>query len=318
MQAGCRCGSAVRGAAGQGRRVRIAVTGSSGLIGSALVPRLRADGHDVVRLVRRAPASSDEAEWDPQGGSVDPAALEGTDAVVHLAGAGVGDKRWDDEYRQLIRDSRVEGTTTLSRAIADATDRPSVLLCGSAVGYYGSRGDEVLDEESLPGDDFLADVCVEWEAATQPAQDAGVRVAFLRTGLVMSPDGGALERSLLPFRLGGGGPLGSGKQWWSSISLPDEVRAIEFLLEHDVSGPVNLVGPHPVRNKEWAKALGDVLNRPALLPVPRFALRVLLDGFADEGVLASQRVLPRRLLDEGFTFAHPETRDMFRAVLDRR
>ena len=299
--------------------MRIAVTGSTGLIGSALVPRLRAGGHEVVRLVRRRPAAADEAEWDPQGGAVDPAALTGTDAVVHLAGAGVGDKRWDDGYRRLIRDSRVQGTTTLSRAVADVDDdvRPSVLLSGSAIGYYGSRGDEVLDEESLPGDGFLAEVCVEWEACTRPAEEAGVRVAHLRTGLVLSPDGGALQRSLLPFRLGGGGPLGSGKMWWSSISLPDEVRAIEFLLAQDVHGPVNLVGPHPVRNKRWAKALGEVLHRPALLPVPRLALRVLLDGFADEGVLASQRVVPRRLLDEGFTFAHPEVDDMFRAVLDR-
>jgi uncharacterized protein (TIGR01777 family) len=281
--------------------VRIVVTGSSGLIGTALVARLRTAGHDVLRLVRRPPRAADELQWDPAAGEVDVAGLAGVDAAVHLAGAGVGDRRWTHSYKQTIRASRVDGTRTLATALAALDPRPRVLVSGSAVGYYGDRGDEVLTEDSPGGEGFLAEVVRAWEAAAAPAVQTGIRVAFARTGLVLAPQGGALGRMLPLAQLGLFGPLGGGQQWWPWITLEDEARAIEFLLERELEGPVNLSAPQPVRQGELARALGRALHRPSLLPTPAFALRLGLGEFADD-VLASQRMLPSRLLDAGFVF----------------
>ncbi|MDQ1287956.1 MAG: family oxidoreductase [Actinomycetota bacterium] len=281
--------------------MRIAVTGSTGLIGTALVSQLHAAGHDVVRLVRRPPRAADEISWDPSNGSVDVGQLQGVEGAVNLAGAGIGDRRWTSSYQELLVSSRVDSTRTLAEALASLDPLPRVLVSGSAVGFYGDRGDEVLTEDASPGRGFLADLTQAWEAAASPATDAGIRVVTARTGIVLSPDGGALARMLPLARLGLGGPLGSGDQWWPWITLADEVRALEFLLDQDLTGPVNLTAPQPVRNAAVAAALGTALNRPALLRAPAFALRALLGQFADD-MLASQRVLPSRLLDAGFGF----------------
>lgn len=285
--------------------MRIAITGSTGLIGSALVPLLRQDGHDVVRLVRRDPASSDEVRWDPEHGVIDPS-IGTIDAAVNLAGAGVGDHRWTDEYKRLIRTSRVESTTTIAKAMAAMEPRPRVLVSASAIGYYGDHGDDVLTEQSPAGHSFLSGVVVDWEAAAAPARDAGIRVAYPRSGLVMTPKGGALGRLLPLLKLGLAGPLGSGNQYWSWITLEDEVRALRHLLTDDeLDGPYNLTAPTPVTQSEFVRALARVAHRPALLPAPSFALRVALGEFASE-VLDSQRVLPQRLLESGFEFSSPD------------
>ena len=295
--------------------MKIAVTGASGLIGSALVPSLRRGGHEVVRLVRRGSSAPDEVMWDPGAHRLDPAALADVDAVVHLAGAGVGDRRWTSSYRRTVLRSRVDGTTTVARALAEADPRPRVLLSGSAIGWYGDTGDRVVDESSPSGEGFLAEVCRQWEGATAPAEQAGVRVAHLRTGVVMAAHGGALAQQLPLFRLGLGGRLGSGRQWVSWISLPDQVRAMEFLLTADVAGPVNLVAPEPVTNAELTRTLGQALHRPAVLPVPGLALRLALGEFAEEAVLAGQRVVPRVLAEAGFTPLHPDLPQALDAVL---
>ena len=294
--------------------MKIAVTGASGLIGSALVPALRADGHEVVRLVRRASHAVDEASWDPAAGTVDDAALTGADAVVHLAGAGIADKRWNDAHKKAVLDSRVQGTTTIAAAVA-RMPTPAVLLSGSAVGFYGDRGDTVLTEAADSGEGFLADVCRQWEAATAAADEAGGRVVHLRTGLVLSADGGLLKKTLPLFKLGVAGRLGSGEQYMPWISLADEIGAIRHLLTTEVSGPVNLSGPEPVTNGEYTKTLATHLHRPAVLPVPAFALRIVLDGFADEGALVSQRMVPSVLQASGYTFAHPTLAAAFAGVL---
>lgn len=285
--------------------MKIAVTGASGLVGTPLLRRLRTDGHDVVQLVRREPRQPGEARWDPSAGTIEPGALDGVDAAVNLSGAGVADKRWTDEYKRTILSSRVDSTRTLAAALAGLDPAPTVLLNASAVGYYGDRGEELLTEESAPGDGFLADVCVDWEAATLPAQEAGIRTVHLRTGIVLTPKGGAFGRQLPLFRLGLGGPLGRGRMWWPWITLEDQLAAIRFLLESDLSGPVNLTGPGPTRQVDVARALGAALHRPALLPVPPPALHAVLGEFADD-VLASQHALSSRLLDAGFTFRHPD------------
>lgn len=282
--------------------MRIAVTGASGLIGSALVPALQARGHVVQRLVRRPATGPDEITWDPRAGTVDLAALAGVEAVVHLAGAGVGDKRWTDAYKAEILDSRVQGTGTIASAMAALDPLPKVLVCGSAIGYYGDTSDRAVTEESPSGAGFLADVVVQWEAAAQPAADAGIRVAYARTGLVVSSKGGAWKRLLPIFRLGAGGKIGSGRQYWSFISLRDEVDALIALVEDDrYRGPVNLTAPTPVTNAEVTQAMGRVLGRPTLLPVPAFALKIALGEFSDD-VLGSQRVLPTVLEADGFTW----------------
>lgn len=284
--------------------MKVLVSGASGLIGSALVPVLRSAGHDVVTLVRREPSSPSEVRWDPSAGVLQAADLAGVQAAVHLAGAGIADKRWTDAYKQTVLDSRVQGTSLLARTLAALDPRPEVLLSASAVGFYGDTGATAVTEDSAPGSGFLAEVCVAWEAATAPASDAGVRTAHLRTGIVLSASGGSLKRQLPLFRLGVGGPLASGQQYVSWVTLQDEVAAIVFLLGADgVSGAVNLTGPAPVTNAEFTTALARQVHRPALLRVPAFALRLALGEFADEGVVVGQRVLPERLESAGFSFA---------------
>ncbi|MET9917890.1 TIGR01777 family oxidoreductase [Streptomyces sp. NPDC059605] len=294
---------------------RIAVTGASGLIGAALVRSLRTDGHEVVRLVRHPARAGDEVEWDPRRGYVDVAGLVGCDAVVHLAGAGVGDRRWTAAYKQEIRDSRVLGTAAIAEAVASLDTPPKVLLSGSAIGYYGDTGDRAVDESAPAGEGFLPSVCVEWEAATAAAQEAGVRTVHARTGLVVGREGGAWGRLFPLFRAGLGGRLGNGRQYWSFISLHDEVAALRHILDTEsLSGPVNLTGPDPVTNGEVTAAMGRVLHRPTLFTAPAPALRIVLGDFAED-VLGSQRVLPGRLLDSGFVFAFPGIDSAIRAAL---
>lgn len=284
---------------------RVAVTGASGFIGSALVARLRQEGVDVRRLVRRAPRAG-EAAWDPDRDFIAPDALDGVEAVVHLAGESIA-QRWTDGVRRALRDSRLRGTTLVARAVAERASAVRVLVSGSAVGIYGDRGDELLDESSAPGDDFLGRLAVEWEGAAEAARDAGVRVVHPRTGIVLSPHGGALARLLPPFRLGVGGPIGSGRQWMSWIALGDMVDALVFALrEPALAGPANFVAPVPVTNRELGTTLGRVLHRPALLPVPPIALKLLFGGeMVDATLLASQRAVPRALEAAGFRFAFP-------------
>lgn len=295
--------------------MRIAVTGASGLIGSALVRSLRADGHEVRRMVRRAPAAPDEVRWDPERSEVDLAGLAGIDGLVHLAGAGVGDRRWTASYKRTIRSSRVDGTWVVADALSRLDPRPRVMVSGSAIGWYGDTGDTPVQEGAPAGADFLARVCEDWEAATRPAEAAGIRVAHARTGLVLDRRGGALQRMLPLFRLGLGGRLGSGRQYWSWITLEDEVRALRFLLEADgVSGPVNLTAPAPATSAEVTRTLGRVVHRPALLPVPAPALRIVLGEFSND-VLGSQRVLPAVLQHAGFDFRHTDLEDALRSVV---
>ena len=295
--------------------MKIAITGSTGLLGTALRGRLTADGHDVVPIVRRT-ASEGEVSWDPVAGTIDAAGLEGVDGVVNLAGAGIGDERWSDERKRVLVESRTESTDLLARTLAGLDRPPAVLLSGSAIGYYGDRDDEVLTETSAPGDAFLSDLCVAWEAATAPAEAAGIRTAHLRTGIVLSEDGGALAKMLLPFKLGIGGRLGSGKQWMSWISIDDHVRAMLHLLDVDVRGPVDLTAPAPVRNADFTKALGRELGRPTILPIPSIGPRLLLGKELAQALLyESQRVLPSVLEDSGFVFRHPTIEDALAAVL---
>ncbi|WP_181923805.1 TIGR01777 family oxidoreductase [Streptomyces inhibens] len=294
--------------------MRIAITGSTGLIGTALVQSLRADGHEAVRLVRREPTAADEVRWDPKGQEVDTAGLTGCEAVVHLAGAGVGDHRWTAAYKQEIRDSRVLGTRAIASALASMDTPPRVFVCGSAIGYYGDTGDRRTDESAPAGTGFLPEVCVAWEDAAKPAQDAGIRTVFARTGLVVARSGGAWGRLFPIFRAGLGGRLGDGSQYWSFISLHDHIAALRHLIGTEgLAGPVNLTAPEPVTNREVTAVMGRVLNRPTLFTVPAPALRLALGEFAGD-VLGSQRVIPRRLLDSGFTFAHPRIIEAVRAA----
>jgi uncharacterized protein (TIGR01777 family) len=294
--------------------VQIAITGSTGLIGKALVRALRDEGLTVIRLVRRPAAAEDEVRWDPFG-EVDSAALEGVDAVVHLAGAGIGDHRWTESYKRQVRDSRVEGTRTLARALAGLDRRPAVFVSGSAVGYYGDTGDVAVDESGSSGEGFLAELCRDWEAAAQPAVDTGIRVVHPRTGLVLSREGGLLGKVLPLFRLGLGGRLGNGRQWMSWITVADQVAALRFLIHDGLSGPVNLTAPEPVTNSAFTSAVGRAVRRPAPFIVPAPALRLALGEFADEGALVSQRVLPDRLAKAGFVFRHPDIDTALASVL---
>ncbi|MGY5882272.1 TIGR01777 family oxidoreductase [Modestobacter lacusdianchii] len=300
--------------------MKVAVTGSSGLIGSALVRALVADGHEVLRLVRRTPRTADEHRWEPALHRIPPGLLDDVDAVVNLAGVGVGDRRWTAKHKDQVLRSRVDSTTTVSRALAEgaAADptRPRVLLSASAVGWYGDTGARVVTEDDPAGDDFLARVCVQWEAATAPAADAGVRVAMLRTGLVLGP-GGLLGRLGPLFRLGLGGKLGSGQQYVPWIGLQDEVDAIRFLLTTAVSGPVNLSAPTPVTNADFTAALAAAVHRPAVLTVPGPALQLVLGEFARVGVLAGQRAVPTVLESAGFRFRQPELSGALAAALAR-
>jgi uncharacterized protein (TIGR01777 family) len=285
----------------------VVLSGASGLIGSALKDSLHAAGHELRVLVRRDAQSPNEVHWDPDHTVLDAEALAGTDAVINLSGAGIGDRRWNESYQRTLVQSRVGPTRLLADTIAGLGDRgPTVFLSASAVGYYGDTGDRMIDESQPAGHGFLADLCVQWEAATAPAQKSGhTRVVHLRTGLVLSRSGGLLGKLNLLTKLGLGGPLGNGKQFQPWISLIDEVAAMVFLLDADVRGPVNLTGPDPVAQQKFAKALGHELHRPAIVPAPAVALRLILGGFADEGVLAGQRAMPTVLSGAGFTFTHP-------------
>jgi uncharacterized protein (TIGR01777 family) len=295
----------------------IAITGSSGLIGSALVDALTEAGHRPIRVVRRAPkAGADEIRWQPADDEIDASSLEGVDGVVHLAGAGIGDKRWNDAYKRELVTSRTDPTTLLASTLASLTRPPSVLLSGSAIGFYGDRGDEVLTESSTAGSGFLTDLVKRWEASAAPASDAGIRTAFLRTGIVLSGAGGVLGRLLPLFKLGLGGRLGSGDQYQSWISIDDEVGAIIHLLTADVSGPVNLTAPQPVTNRDFTHALGNALGRPTFLPVPRFGPKLLLGGeMAEELLFYSQRIMPAALQDSGYQFADSDIDAAFNSVV---
>lgn len=290
---------------------RIAITGASGLIGTALVGYLKSQGHTVQRLVRRAAVSSEEITWDPNVGTVDLDALAGVDAVIHLAGAGVGDKRWTKKYKSEILNSRLLGTTTIAKAVAIV--KPQVFISASAIGWYGESGNRAVVESDRVGDDFLAVVCREWESAADLAGD--VRTVKLRTGLVLDPTGGALGKMLPIFRFGLGGKLSNGKQWWSWITLHDQIRAIAFLLENKVSGPVNMTSPNPVTNSEFTAGLARAMHRPALFPVPAIALKIVLGGFSSE-VLGSKKVMPQALTEAGFTFDYPHISSALEKLVD--
>jgi uncharacterized protein (TIGR01777 family) len=304
----------------------VVISGASGLIGSALARSLEADGHRAIRLVRPASSnratgnSDDTVAWDPDGGTIDAAALDGVDAVVNLAGPGIGDKKWSPRRKRELVESRTRATGLLTSAVARLANPPAVFVTGSAVGYYGNRGDEVLSEESGPGDDFLADLCVQWEDAARPAAEAGLRVAWVRTGLVLARNGGMLAEMLLPFRLGLGGRSGSGRQYRSWVTLTDEVRGIRHIIDTPtLGGPVDVTAPNPVTDAEFAATLGRVLRRPAKLPTPIPLLKIRYgEELVQHLLLDGQRVLPRKLLDAGFEFAHPDLETGLRAVLSEQ
>jgi uncharacterized protein (TIGR01777 family) len=297
--------------------MKILITGSSGLIGSALIPLLREQGHEVVRLMRRAVAPGENAAvWDPETGRLETRTLEGIHAVVHLAGENIGAKRWTDERKERMRTSRIRSTRLLSESLAQLTVPPRVLVSASAVGFYGSRGDERLTEESPAGSGYLSQVCQEWEAAAEPAQQRGIRVVNLRIGMVLSAKGGALQAMLPAFKACVGGKLGDGRQFVSWITIDDLVQSVSHIITTDsLSGPVNAVSPNPVRNVEMTKALGRVLRRPTFFAVPEFALRLLLGEMADALLLSGQRVIPEKLLARGFTFQFPDFETSLRHLL---
>jgi uncharacterized protein (TIGR01777 family) len=297
--------------------MQIAVSGSSGLVGSALLPFLTAGGDRVTRLVRKD-AGVGEIPWDPAGGVRDLSHLEGVDAVVHLAGENIAAGRWTAARKEEIRRSRVEGTRRLSESLARLSRRPKVLVSASAVGFYGDRGDEILKEDSAPGTDFLAQVCREWEAATEPASRAGIRVVQLRFGMILSPAGGALKKMLLPFKLGAGGRIGSGTQYVGWIGIDDVAGVIHHaIVTESLQGPVNAVAPTPVTNAEYTRTLARVLSRPAVAPMPAFAARLAFGELADALLLASQRVIPTRLQASGYKFRYPELEGALRHLLGR-
>jgi uncharacterized protein len=296
---------------------KVLFSGATGMIGSALVRAAQADRIQALQLVRHKPASSSEIQWSPDGGVPvsDAAPLEGIDAAIHLSGANLSGHRWTPDYKRQIVESRVNSTRALVNTLKSLKQRPSVLLCASATGIYGNRGDEILTEESNPGRGFIADTCVAWEAEAAQARALGIRVVQLRFGVVLSGEGGALKHMLPIFRLGLGGNLGSGRQWMNWIALSDAVRAIFHLLDSTVDGPANLASPNPVTNAEFTRALGHALHRPAVIPAPRFALRILLGEVADEVLLASTRAVPDRLLGSGFTFERPDVASALKAAL---
>jgi uncharacterized protein (TIGR01777 family) len=299
--------------------MKILVSGSHGLVGKALIRSLTSDGHDVVRLVRGKPSTATEIEWHPNEGRLDASALEDLDAVVHLAGESIATGRWSDEKKRAIRDSRVKGTALLSEALARLTRPPSVFVSASAIGYYGNRGDELLTETSAPGKDFLSDVCVEWEQATQPAVEKGIRTVHARFGIILDANEGALAKMLTPFRMGIGGRIGNGKQWMSWIAIEDVVNGLRFLIQdQSISGPVNFVAPNAVTNAEFTKVLGRVLSKPTLFPVPVFGVRLAFGEMADALLLSSQRVDPRVMKQKGFVFRWAMLEEALRNLLTQK
>ena len=295
---------------------KILVSGASGLIGSALLPSLQSSAYEVTRLVRGAATGKGDVAWDPSR-PVAPESVSGFDAVVHLAGESIVG-RWTEAKKRRVRESRVQGTRNLAEALAAAPQPPRVFVSASAIGYYGDRGEETLREESSPGSGFLPEVCREWEAAAEPATKAGIRTAQLRFGVVLSASGGALQKMLPPFRMGVGGNIGSGRQWMSWIDIDDVVGAILHVIKNDsLRGPINVVGPNPVRNAEFTKTLASVLSRPAILPMPAFAARLVFGQMADELLLASQRVEPTNLSSTGYTFQNPELRSALEDILNK-
>jgi len=295
---------------------RILVSGSSGLIGSALLPGLRANGYEVARLARGTASGAGHVVWDPAR-PLAPESVSGFDAVVHLAGESIVG-RWTEAKKSRIRDSRVQGTRRLAEALAAAAQRPRLLISASAIGYYGDRGEETLREDSPSGKGFLPEVCGEWESAAEPAAKAGIRTVQVRFGLVLSPSGGALQKMLLPFRMGVGGNMGNGRQWWSWIDIKDLVGAIQHVIKTEtLQGPVNVVGPSPVRNAEFTKTLASVLSRPAIFPMPAFAARLVFGQMGDELLLASQRVEPARLMASGYSFQKPDLRKSLEDLLKK-
>lgn len=298
--------------------MKILITGASGLIGQALTKQLNASGHTTVAAVRREPRRNDEVQWNPATGAMSPSAFDGVDAVVHLAGAGIGDKRWTDSYKMEILQSRTLGTALLADTMASLAKKPSVFLSGSAIGIYGVRDDTELGEDAAIGTGFLAEVCRDWEAASASASAAGIRTVLLRTGIVLSPQGGALRKQLPLFKLGLGGKFGNGKQWQSWISITDEVNAIIHLLTSQLSGPVNLTAPLAVTNTEFTRVLAHVLSRPAIIPIPSFGPKLLLGGeLADALLFTGQRVVPNALVADGYHFAHPTLDVALRTLLNK-
>jgi uncharacterized protein (TIGR01777 family) len=299
--------------------MKVLVSGSHGLVGKAFIKSLLNRGDTVSRLVRGAPSGSNDIEWHPNKGQIDAARLGGFDAVVHLAGESIASGRWTPEKKQKIRDSRIKGTQLLSGALANTPQPPSVFISASAIGFYGDRGDEVLTEQSAPGNDFLADVCKHWEESAEPAAEKGIRLVKVRLGIVLDRDGGALAKMLPPFRMGIGGRIGDGKQWMSWIALADVVRALQFVIDkRDLSGAVNFVAPNPVTNTTFTSALGNILGRPTFFPVPAFGARLAFGEMADALLLSSQRVEPKRLNEAGFNFHYANLNDALSETLRPR
>jgi uncharacterized protein (TIGR01777 family) len=297
--------------------MKIIISGASGLIGKPLVKNLRKNGHEVIQLVRRTP-NANESQWNPATGQIDASVIDGADAVIHLSGAGIGDRRWTTKYKKELVDSRTKSTALLASTIAKCAKKPSVFLSGSAIGIYGPRGDEELTEQSSNGSSFLADICKQWEAAAKPAVDAGVRTVYLRTGIVLTPLGGALKKQLPLFKLGLGGKFGDGRAWQSWISLDDELAAIEHLLTAKVSGAVNLTAPNPVTNANFTTTLARTIKRLAILPIPKFGPQLLLGAeLADALLFTGQRVMPAELLKSGFVFKHSTIEVALRALLNK-
>ena len=295
--------------------MKILVAGASGLVGSALIPSLESDGAEINRLVRSSPKAN-EIEWHPNHGGIDATRLEGFDAIINLAGENIAEGRWTDEKKRKIRDSRVDGTHLLSEAIAKLATKPRTFLCASATGFYGDRDDEILDETSDSGGGFLANVCRDWEGATEPAAKAGVRVVNLRFGPILAREGGMLGKMLTPFKFGMGGRVGSGKQYISWVTIDDVVGAIKLALaDESIHGPLNVVSPYPVTNEEFTKTLGEVLSRPTVMSIPAFAARLVFGEMADEMLLVSQRVAPKKLNEAAYEFKHPELEDALRKYL---
>ena len=296
--------------------MKILITGSHGLVGKALISELNKGKHEIVSLVRHASAGASEIEWHPNQGSIDSEHVSGFDVVVHLAGESIASGRWTDEKKRKIRESRVNGTTLLSQALARSTKPPAVFISASAIGYYGNRGDELVDEKSAPGNDFLAEVCVAWERATGEAEARGVRTVHARFGIILDQEGGALAKMLTPFRMGVGGRIGDGKQWMSWIALADVIQGLKFVIEHtSITGPVNFVAPNPVTNSEFTKSLGEAVSRPTLFPMPSFAARLAFGEMADALLLSSAKVEPKRLQESGYRFEFENLRPALGTIL---